>query len=57
MIIKGKHTDYTYYGTDVIIATTDHGYDSSQHVIYLSKDSSNPLSVLSIVCRMERQYA
>ena len=57
MIIKGKHTDYTYYGGDVIIITTDMGYAARQGVMYLSKDSSNHLSVLSIVCRMEKQYA
>ena len=57
MIIKGKHTDYTYNGDSVIIATTDMGYDCKQEYITLTKASSNPLSVLRVVMDYERYYA
>lgn len=57
MIINGKHTEYRYFGGNVIYMTTDTGFDSKSELMYLAEDSSNPLSVLSIVCRFEKSYA
>jgi hypothetical protein len=58
VIIKGKHTDYTYTtGAPIIYATTDTGYDAKGEYIYLAQASRNPLSVLAIIMDYERYYA
>lgn len=58
MIVKGKHTDYTYlHPAPIIYAITDTGYDAKGEFIWLAEDSRNPLSVLSIIMDYERYYA
>jgi hypothetical protein len=57
VIVQGKYAEYRYHGGNVMVITTDTGYDAKQEVMYLSEASSNPLSVLRLILNWEKVNA